>query len=192
MTAIPLRRRLLVLTAAGILPLAVVGGFGLYALAQQPPEQTERVGLELARSVANAVDAEFRRSETVLEILGTTPSLDHADFAAFRIQAERALATQHYWAAVVVLDPSGHPIFDTRHTAGEPLPEFARMDAMRELQHTRAPAVGTMARHGTGPWHFPVLVPVIRSGAIRFVLAAVVEPDSIRRCSPASRCRPTG
>jgi len=39
---IPLRRRLFVLTATGILPLAVMAGVGLYVLAQQQRAPADR------------------------------------------------------------------------------------------------------------------------------------------------------
>ena len=56
----PLSRRLLLLACAGIVPLALMSGIGLRVLAQQRRVQTEHVGLELARAVATAVDAELR------------------------------------------------------------------------------------------------------------------------------------
>src|SRR5207249_94462 len=59
-TSIPLRRRLLLLAVAGILPLAIMAAIGLRALAQQQRTQVERVGLEFARALATAVDAELR------------------------------------------------------------------------------------------------------------------------------------
>lgn len=66
MANVPLRRRLLLLAGAGILPLAVMSGFGLYLLSQQQRVQAERVGLEFARAVATAVDAELRSTISVL------------------------------------------------------------------------------------------------------------------------------
>ena len=78
-TVTPLRRRLLMLTAAGILPLAVIAGVGLYALAAQQRAQARRVGMELARSVATAIDAQLESSGSVLEALATTLTLDHGD-----------------------------------------------------------------------------------------------------------------
>ena len=83
MTGVPLRRRLFALSAAGTLPLAILAGAGLYALNRQYDGQTERVGVELARSVANSIDAELGRSLAVLETLATTRTLDDDDFAGF-------------------------------------------------------------------------------------------------------------
>ena len=45
---------------AGIVPLALMSGIGLRVLAQRHGVQTEPVGLEFARAVATAVDAELR------------------------------------------------------------------------------------------------------------------------------------
>jgi len=69
----PLRRRLFLLAAAGIVPLLIMSGIGLYALAQQQRIQAERIGLELARALATAVDAELRSSMSVVQSLATSP-----------------------------------------------------------------------------------------------------------------------
>ena len=71
------------LTAAAILPIALMAGIGLYVLARQQDTQAERVGLELARSVANAIDSELGSTISVLETLATTPTLDRDDIAGF-------------------------------------------------------------------------------------------------------------
>jgi hypothetical protein len=68
-----------VLTAAGIMPLAVIPGVGLYALAREEGVQAQRVGLELARSVATAIHAELRSSVAVLEALSTARTLERDD-----------------------------------------------------------------------------------------------------------------
>ena len=67
----PLRRRLMVLAVASTLPLAVMAAIGLFALKRQQDAQTRQVGVELARSIANAVDAELRSMVSVLETLAT-------------------------------------------------------------------------------------------------------------------------
>ena len=92
-----LRRRLFALVAAALLPLAVMAAVGLLTLKRQQEAQTQEVGLELARSVANAVDAELRSSVAVLETLATTPSLDTADVSVFRDRAQRVLASRPGW-----------------------------------------------------------------------------------------------
>jgi hypothetical protein len=58
---VPLRRRLIVLVAAGIIPIAAMSGVGLFLLAHQQRGQLERVGLELARALATGVEGELSR-----------------------------------------------------------------------------------------------------------------------------------
>src|SRR5262249_8964904 len=104
MPTVSLRRRLFVLAAAGIVPIAAMSAIGLYLLLQQQRVQAERVGLELARALATGVDAELRSSISVLEALATTLTLDRDDLRGFRDRAERVLTTQPNWAAVMLAD----------------------------------------------------------------------------------------
>src|SRR5262245_60634184 len=102
MVAFPLRRRLLLLAAVGILPMAIMSGIGLYALMRQQRAQAEHVGMEFARAVATAVDAALRSSVAVLDSLATSLALDRDDLAGFHERARRVLATQPQWAAIVL------------------------------------------------------------------------------------------
>src|SRR5437879_10774559 len=113
MPGIPLRRRLLALAAAGIVPIAAMSAIGFYLLLRQQQVQAERVGLELARALATAVDAELRSSTSVLEALATTAALDRNDTSGFRERAQRVLKTQPNWAAVLLDDPAGNRLMDT-------------------------------------------------------------------------------
>jgi signal transduction histidine kinase/ActR/RegA family two-component response regulator len=180
MTGIPLRRRLFVLTAAGILPLALMAGIGLYALQRQQNAQAERVGLELARSVANALDAELRNLISVLETLATTPTLDRGDLTGFRARAERVIELNPEWAGLVLADRDGTPLVDTRFAEGSPLPPVAENASFDRVVRTQANAVGSLTRHSQKEWLFAVRVPVHRDGAVRYVVTALVKPEAIR------------
>jgi len=180
MPGAPLRRRLFVLTAAGILPLAVAAGVGLLALAQHQRTQAERVGLELTRSVATAIDAELRSSLLVLEAIATTPTLDTDDLSAFRARALRLVAVEREWAALALADAGGMPLVDTRFAEGAVLPAIADPDSFGRVVRTREPVVGDLARNARGAWLFAVRVPVVRDGELRYVLTALVEPAKIR------------
>ena len=63
----PLRRRLFLLAAAGIVPLAAAAGIALLALAAEQKAQAERSGIEITRALATAIDAELHRSVAALE-----------------------------------------------------------------------------------------------------------------------------
>jgi signal transduction histidine kinase/ActR/RegA family two-component response regulator len=179
MNGVPLRRRLVLLAAAGSLPLAVTAGFGLGALARQQQEQARRVGLELARSVATAIDSELGSSISVLESLATTPTLDDDDVVEFRERARRVLALRPEWVAITLIDSEGWPVVDTRFPAGGALPPLAERTSFESVLRERAPAVGSLARGPEGGWLFAVRAPVLRGGELRYVVTALVKPSEV-------------
>ena len=169
------------LTTAGILPLAVMAGLGLYALKRQQDAQAARVGLELARSVANAIDGELRSAISILETLATTPTLDSGDLAGFQEQARRVLDRMPEWAAILLMEGEGIPVVDTRAPVGSRLlPVVVDHASLDQVLKTRRPAVGSLTRHPTKEWLFAVRVPVIRDTAVTYVISALVTPDAIR------------
>ena len=179
-TGAPLSRRLLLLACAGIVPLAIMSGIGLHLLGQQQRVQAERVGLELVRAIGTAVDAELRSTISVLESLATTFTLDGNDLSAFRERARRVVDTQPQWAGVTLADPSGARLVDTRLGAGSQIPPISDRESFDRVIRTRAPVVGNLVKGADGVLQFPVLVPVVRKGEIRYVLTAVVKPEEVR------------
>jgi signal transduction histidine kinase/ActR/RegA family two-component response regulator len=179
-TVTPLRRRLLVLTAAGVLPLAVIAGVELYVLAARQRAEARRVGIELARSVATAVDAQLSSSGAVLEALSTAITLDSGDLSGFRERARRVLELQPGWAAIRLADPSGKPLLDTRVAQEAPLPSMVEPESFAAVVRTRRPAVGNLVRDAHAGWLFPVRAPVVRGGELKYVLTGLVKPDEIR------------
>jgi signal transduction histidine kinase/CheY-like chemotaxis protein len=175
----PLRRRLMVLAVAGTLPLAVMAAIGLFALKRQQDAQTRQVGVELARSIANAVDAEQRSMVSVLETLATTPSLDSDDYTAFLIRARRVVSARPDWAQIRLADPAGRTVADTKATSGAALPSLIEKESFTSILRTRTPAVGSLARRDDGEWLFAVRVPVFRDNAVRYVLTGLVSPRAI-------------
>ncbi len=168
------------LTAAGILPVAVMAGIGLYALAVQQRAQTRAVGLELARSVAAAIDAETSSSVEVLEAISTSLTLDRRDIAGFRESARRVLRLQKNWEAIVLADPSGKALLDTRLPSGAAIPPLADTDSFQRAVRTRAPAIGDLVQGPLGEWLFAVRVPAVRGDRLRFVVTAFVRPEEVR------------
>src|SRR5437773_11912091 len=128
-----LRRRLFMLAAVGIVPLALMSGVGLVTLVQREREQTERAGLDLTRALSTAVEAELRRSPSLLEAMATSPALDRADFAAFEQGVQRVMSTRPPWRAVLLADPdrrivlnSGQADLPAKRTVAE-RPSFDRV-----------------------------------------------------------------
>src|SRR6266498_1511039 len=156
-----------------------MSGIGLYVLAQQQRTQAERIGLELARALATAVDAEQRSAISVLQSLATAVTLDRHDLPGFQERSQRIVETQLNWAAVSLADLSGKRLVDSRFPYGSELPPIPERESFDRVLRTHAPAVGNLATDTRGILFFPVRVPVVRDGELRYVLTALVKPEAI-------------
>jgi signal transduction histidine kinase/HAMP domain-containing protein len=179
MRKVGLRRRLMLLAAAGILPLAAMSGFGLAALVQQQREQTERASLDITRALATAVDAELRSSMAVLEGLATAAPLDNNDADGFYRVAQRVVTTRPQWRAVILHEPDGKVAAHTGYPIGRADLAIVEPGSFDQLLQLRAPLVGPLRRGQRGEFGVPVRVPVVREGQLRYVLTAVVNPEAI-------------
>jgi signal transduction histidine kinase/ActR/RegA family two-component response regulator len=182
--AVPLRRRLLLLAAGAVLPLALMTGVALQALLQQQQAQIEQSSLDLSRALATAVDTELRLTISTLQTLAATEPVSAAgttDLPAFRALAERVLAGRPEWLAVILADPSGNVLFNSGRAPGPVQPAITEPDSFRETVQRRVPVVGVLARGPRGAAGIPVRIPMLRDGAVRFVLTAVMKPEAIRQ-----------
>jgi len=184
MKTIPLRRRLLILGAAAILPLALMSGVALQALIEQQQRQAEQSTLDLARALATAVDTELRLTVSSLQSLALTDPIGSANAADLQQAdqfARRVLASRPEWMAIVLAAPDGTQLLNTGREYGAQLSATAEPESLAEVVRTRAPVVGTLRRGLLGKFGVPVRVPVLQDGEVRYVLSAVVRPEAILR-----------
>jgi signal transduction histidine kinase len=174
---VALRRRLLYLAAAAIVPLALMSGVSLLALLHQQRQQAERAGIELARALVTAVDAELQRSISVLQVLAAAPSLERREIQRFHEVTRRTLQNNPSWLTVILADPQGRQITNARFAYGDALPSVVERASFERVLRTGEPAVGALARGPGTQLAVPVRVPVIRAGELRYVLTAAVKPD---------------
>ncbi|HET9577757.1 MAG TPA: sensor histidine kinase, partial [Usitatibacter sp.] len=177
--SVPLRRRLLLLAVAGMLPIALMSGIALVALFEQQRAQATRAGLEIARALSIAVDAELKRSMSALEVLANSTRLDANDEEGFRRAIARTLPQQPDWRAVILADPSGAPLVHSGVPHGSAMPPLAERASFERVLRERKPVVGQLASQSGGTWVVPLRVPVIRDGAVRYVLTAAVRAESL-------------
>jgi signal transduction histidine kinase len=175
---IPLRRRLLLLVAAGILPLAVMAGIALLALFEQQRKQAERSGIEVARALATAVDAELGRSIAVLQAMALGPALDTGDLKRYHETLSRVLETRPDWLTMTLAGPSGRQLLNARRPFGQSLPQVLDLPSLEEVVRSRAPVIGSLTK-GTGEVGVPVRVPVVRQSEVRYVLTAALKPEAL-------------
>jgi signal transduction histidine kinase len=177
-----IRRRLVLLAVAALLPLVATAAVGVFLLVRDQHEESARAGIELSRALAIAVAAELGRSASVVEAVTTSPSLDRGTLDEFYRRAARVVATQPHWHGMVLVDAAGAPLVDTRVSYGTPLPPFADREGFGRLRETGAPVVGNLVENAderTAPFHFTVQVPVVRDGALRYAVVALVDPIAI-------------
>jgi signal transduction histidine kinase/ActR/RegA family two-component response regulator len=184
MKTIPLRRRLLILGAAAILPLALMSGVALQALLDQQRRQADQSTLDLARALATAVDTELRLTVSSLQSLALTDPIataNVADLPAAHGFARRVVASRPEWLSVQLAAPDGTALFSTTREFGSPLPPPSEPASIAEVVRTRVPVVGRLRRGPLDRFGIPVRVPVLRDGEVRYVLTAVVRPEAILR-----------
>jgi signal transduction histidine kinase len=175
---VPLRRRLLLLVVAAILPIAAMSGIALAAIWLQQRDQAERLGLEIARALVIAEDAELRRAMAVLESLSLGPALEQRDFARYHGVMRRVLERHSDWATLTLGDAAGRPLLNARQPLGAALPPLVDPQSYQSAVRTGFPVIGTLARGSEGVWALPVRVPVVRAGEVRYVLTAAVKPEA--------------
>src|SRR5919198_504368 len=179
MRSVALRTRLLYLAAAAFVPLALMSGLSVFALLHQQRQQAERAGIELARALATAVDAELQRSISIVEVLSASPSLDQGDMAQFHGTLGEVLWRNPTWLTIVLADPTGRLLVDANRPLGAALGPTVERESFERVVATMQPAVGYLARGMSGVFAVPVRVPVVRNGKLRYVLTAVVKTDGI-------------
>src|SRR5580765_9058912 len=147
---VPLRRRLFLVVAAAIVPLAVMALIGLLTLLREERQQAERTGIEITRALGTAVDAELRRSVSVLELLAGSPLLDRGELPQFAQLVQRALAVRRFWLAVNLAEPGGKQLMNTQVAPGQPMPEIVERASFDRMVQTRMATVGVLAKGPQG------------------------------------------
>jgi signal transduction histidine kinase len=176
----PLRRELLLLALAGMLPLAALAVIGLAFDFEEQTAQAHRRALETTRALATAVDAEMERSFAALRVIASSEAFDRGDIPALEGVARRAARSQEGWRFVSMADRDGRHLINTFFKPGEPLPDKQReADSFQRALETAQPVVGALVQGRMG-WSFPLRLPVMREGRVAYVLTAVVNPAAVQ------------
>lgn len=180
-STVSLRRLLVLLTALGLLPLALLGVWGLYLVGDYQQREQERSLLDLARALSSAVDAELDASVGALNAMGRTPALADGDLRAFHAFASAQVAAQPEWLAVFLSDTSGAILLRTTAPYGAPDGQVADPASLRRAIELHQPVAGSVVRGKGGRAAFPVRVPVENSLGRDYILSAVIKPDRMLR-----------
>jgi signal transduction histidine kinase len=172
----PVNRRLFLLVAAIIIPLAAMAGGGLLFLWNQQRTQVERAGIEITRALSTAVDAELNRALAGLQGIAVGPALDIGDLQRYHRVMQRLLEQRPDWITITLADPHGSQLLNARRAYNQKLPGVLDPATLQLVVKSRQPVIGALTKGGGGEIAVPVRIPVMRDGAVRFVLTAAVKP----------------
>ncbi|MCC2962867.1 cache domain-containing protein, partial [Massilia sp. IC2-278] len=176
-----LRRLLILLSAIGLLPLALLGLWSLDMADQYQQREQERAMLDQARALSSAVDAELDGAIATLASMARTPAMDTGDLRAYYEAARAQAAAQPEWLAVILTDADGKVLFRTTNPFGAPGGRVADPESLKQLLAVQRPLVGRVTHGPRGRAAFPVRVPIRDQAGRLYALTAVIQPDRILR-----------
>lgn len=151
----------------------------VYKLSEQEQVASERRALLAARHLAGTVEREIASTSRTLQALAASEWLDRDDLKSFYNQAQRAAKTQATWLTLILLSPDGRQSINTQRGFGQQLPLAKERESLQRVTQTHQPAVGNLTLGPSGKLAFPVRVPVIREGNLRYILTAAITPASL-------------
>ena len=179
--SLSLRQLLFLLIALGLLPVAVIGAWGIHAaVARQQADLAHSIEA-LARALASAVDAELDTTLQSVRVLAGSHMLTTGDVAGFYAVAGAAVKGQSDWRTVILTDVDGKVLFNTNTPLGAAEQNINDIGSLRTAMSTLRPVVGSIARSRSGRAGVPIRVPVVQDGRLRYVVTAVLAPDRMLR-----------
>ena len=163
---------------AALMPVMLVGGYGIYRFAETERASEMRRVSSLAASLSRSLDRELRGFLDTVEILAGQPRLHEGDIAAFESIAREAAAKSdgHF----ILIDRSLNQIVNTRTAPGAPLPKTGNPEGVRAVFDAGRGMIGNL-RHGVvaNRLVFTVFTPVKVNSEVRYVLAYAPRADAV-------------
>jgi signal transduction histidine kinase/CheY-like chemotaxis protein len=177
---LPLKWYFVLLIAGTLLPVVLFAVAIVQRLSNQERVASERRLVLAARSLAGVVELEVSSTTRTLQALAASEHLARGEFKSFYAEVKRAAQTQPTWLTTILLTPDGRQLVNTKHPFGKPLPLVNEPISLWRVVETQQSTVGDLASSSlTRNLAFPVRVPVIRDGMLRYVLTAVITPKAL-------------
>ncbi len=175
---LPLRSHLLLLVLGAALPLAVFGAVLVATAVRANRTEAQRRLLESARAQAATIDRQLGGTVRTLKAIAESSSMDRQTPSAFRDEALNIVRTQPAWFALLVIRSDGRVALHTARPAGSSS-QVADPESFDRLLRTGRPVVGNLRLGSADHLAFPVRVPVLRGGRLRWVLTALITPEAL-------------
>ncbi|MBE9208917.1 response regulator [Nostoc sp. LEGE 06077] len=175
-----LKWHLVLLVAGTLLPVVLFAVAVVYKLSLNERAASERRLVLAARNLTEDVEREVSSTTRTLQALAASDRIENNELKAFYHEAKRTVQTQPTWFNVILLTPDGRQMVNTSYPFGVPLPLVNEPKSLRRVVETRQPTVGYLVRGSVKrELAFPIRVPVIRDGKLRYILTAVITPQAL-------------
>jgi signal transduction histidine kinase/ActR/RegA family two-component response regulator len=175
-----LRWYFVIVVIGAMLPIVAFTTLVVVRLSRYERAAVERDLVETATALATDLDRSVRVTVSTLEALAQSRELDGGDLEGFYAEAQRVLPTQADWRAVILLAPSGQQLINTLRPLGSSLSVANDPESLRRVVETGRPVLGDLTQGRLdGTWAFPVRVPVLRDGNVKYVLTATLTADAL-------------
>jgi len=173
-----LRFHLFRLVLFAIVPVLIFAVAMAFMLHREKVAGQEELLVQAADTLSLAIDRELMASIRTLHVLATSEHLDSGNFKRVYEQSQRALSGHGTWDAIVLVDPNGQQLMNTRVSFGAQLPHTGIPEMLEEILRTGRPWVSNLF---TGPVRkAPVIaigVPVVRAGKVKYILSSSTSPN---------------
>jgi PAS domain S-box-containing protein len=165
--------RLALLVLAASLPLLALTVVLTIRSYHSERDQIEQHTIETARALALAVDRELSGLQSAIVALSMSRELQSGEFAEFYDQARRML--QRVAAVNVILsDPDGQQLLNTRVAFGSPLPKRGNLESLRKAAVIGQPVVSDLYLGAvSGRPVIGIDMPVATSAGLKFLSIGV-------------------
>jgi len=173
---------LLLLAIGSLLPVVLFAAGLAVVQARQERQTFERGMHDRVVAITSAIDAELRATVAALRTLAQSQVLADGELERFHSLVLRIKHVHPDWVTVTLAGADGlQHINATRPYGAQPL-RIVETASFETVLRTLQPAIGSLSSGPRGLRQaFPVRVPVLRDGALAYVLTAVVDPVAIAR-----------
>ena len=172
---------LIQLMLATAIPILLLAGGIAYFVTEQEREDARRAASLTAEHVAERVASVLNTQLQVIDALGVSAALDDPDLDEFYTEAKRLLSARLLWHTVELAEPSGLQILNLLRPPNSALGKTADEESFERVVRTKQAAIGGIGPTGTisGRRLVALRVPVMRNGALRFVLSVALSPEAV-------------
>jgi len=167
--------RLILLITAVLIPATGLVSWLIYQGYSNERRTLERHLLSSVRSTTLLVDAVVSERQALLEGLATSSRLLAGDLPGFREQAKVALSSTDEW--IVLIDPNGQQVVNTRFPADAPLPKVPFRPEFREAAEKGRPYISNLILGPVAQRHLLfTAIPIRQDGKLIYTLNCAMTP----------------